>query len=102
MHPRPLPAEQQSRYEPYFGFSLANIRIHADDDAARRAHALSAAAFTERQSIHFGRHHDPRSRSGELLMLHELAHVGQYLADPRRRPVLRCGSAGVFGEQDFR
>src|SRR5262249_4490327 len=58
-------------------------RLHAGEDAAAAAHALSANAFATGNQIVFGAgRFSPQTRRGRNLIAHELAHVAQQSAAP--------------------
>jgi hypothetical protein len=64
--------------ESRLGVGLAGVRIHTGGRAAEAARAVSARAFTVGQDIFFGANrYDPRSREGQRLLAHELAHTVQ-------------------------
>jgi hypothetical protein len=64
--------------EPRFGFDFSQVRIHADDAAARSAEAFGALAYSVGTDIVFGRgRYAPETWSGRHLLAHELAHVVQ-------------------------
>ncbi|HBY61131.1 MAG TPA: hypothetical protein DEH78_15015 [Solibacterales bacterium] len=74
----PLDPHVRSGMETRFGHTFGDVRIHADARAAESATAVGALAYT------FGRHvvfntgqYNPRSRAGNHLLAHELAHVVQ-------------------------
>jgi LysM repeat protein len=63
---------------PGLEFSIAHIRIHADDHAARLCDEVSAVAFTFGDDIYFSRgSYAPRTSAGRRLLVHELAHTQQ-------------------------
>jgi hypothetical protein len=68
--------------EPRFGHDFSNVRVHANEAAARSAAAVSAAAYTVGSHIAFaaGRY-APGTGSGRQLFAHELTHVVQQTAD---------------------
>jgi hypothetical protein len=70
----PLPAAVRSHYEPQFGRSLADVRVHTGSTAALYAGALGAQAFTYGNHIWMGA---GRSVHPSLLLAHELTHVLQ-------------------------
>jgi hypothetical protein len=73
-----LPAAERSFFEERFGRDLGHVRIHRDDAAAQRAHALSANAFAIGSDITFAvGKYTPGTRSGRSLLGHELTHVLQ-------------------------
>ena len=74
----PLNANARASLEPRFGHDLSFVRVHADQTAARAAHALRAQAYTIGRHIVFGAgRYDPLSNTGQRLLAHELAHVVQ-------------------------
>jgi hypothetical protein len=65
-------------FEPRFGCDFSQIRVHADEKAARSAHSIGAAAYTVGRAIVFGRDaFRPRNQTGRRLIAHELTHVVQ-------------------------
>ena len=57
------------------------MRVHADGEAASRAAALSARAFTVGDDVFFGAgEYRPETREGRHLLGHELTHVVQQRA----------------------
>jgi len=73
--------------EERFGQSFADVRVHADADAARLSRGLGARAFTIGQDIAFGGgQFQPGTARGDRLIAHELAHTLQQ----------RGGSGGVM------
>lgn len=73
-----LPAELRSRWEPHLGLDLGAVRIHRDEAAAARASSLGARAFARGSDIFFGAgQYQPRTREGQRLLAHELAHTVQ-------------------------
>jgi hypothetical protein len=72
--------DQQTRagYEIAFDADLADVRVHTDETAARRARAIGAQAFTSGQSIVFDAgQFQPHASAGRRVLAHELAHVLQ-------------------------
>jgi len=73
-----LPSTVRAYFEPRFGYDFSGVRIHADDDAARAAHAIQARAYTWGRDIVFGSgEYAPSTASGRRLLAHELTHVVQ-------------------------
>jgi Domain of unknown function (DUF4157) len=69
-------ASAASGGSPSSGFN--HVRVHTDARAAEAARALNAHAFTFGNQIVFGEgQYAPRTRQGQQLMAHELAHVVQ-------------------------
>jgi Domain of unknown function (DUF4157) len=76
-----LDADTRTFFEPRLGRDLGSVRIHADDSAAKSAGLLGAAAYTAGTDIAFGAaQYQPRTRAGQRLLAHELAHVAQFSA----------------------
>ena len=77
-HVGAMPGPERRFFEGRFGHEFSQIRIHADDDAARTAAAVGARAFTVGQDLYFGAgQYQPGSSSGRRLIAHELAHAVQ-------------------------
>ncbi|MEO7337553.1 MAG: DUF4157 domain-containing protein, partial [Caldimonas sp.] len=75
---RPLDGTLRAWFEPRFGRSFEQVRIHTGDDAAARSEALHARAWTLGPDIWFNHgQYDPKSAPGRHLLAHELAHVAQ-------------------------
>lgn len=75
---QPLDAATRAQFEPRFGHSFANVRVHSDAMAAQSARAVNAAAYTVGREIVFNSgQYAPRDVSGQKLLAHELAHVIQ-------------------------
>lgn len=73
-----LPEVERSFFEVRLGSDLGRVRLHHDEEAARRADVLSARAFTVGADIHLGRgEYAPETDAGRQLLAHELAHVVQ-------------------------
>ncbi|WP_417067314.1 DUF4157 domain-containing protein [Niveibacterium terrae] len=81
-----LPAQTREQMQAHFHHDFSQVRIHADDQAAASAHAVSARAYTVGNHIVFNpARYTPQSHAGQGLLAHELAHVIQQ----------RSGSAAV-------
>jgi len=64
-----------------FGYDFANVRVHADTEAAQSARALNALAYTVGRDVVFGAgQYAPETRAGKQLLAHELTHVVQQSA----------------------
>jgi len=73
-----LPEATRAAFEPAFGKSFAEVRIHADALAANSAAALHASAYTAGNHIVFGAgRFAPDTGIGRRLLSHELVHVVQ-------------------------
>lgn len=77
----PLPSAVRKDLEVQLGHSFADVRIHADEQAARSARSVQAHAYTVGRHIAFaaGRY-DPGSEQGRQLLAHELSHASHYPA----------------------
>jgi hypothetical protein len=75
-----LPLDEGTRtfFETRFSCDLSEVRVHADERAARSAAAADAQAFTVGGDVVFaaGRY-APHTAEGRRLLAHELAHVVQ-------------------------
>lgn len=75
---RPLPTGLRSFFEPRFGQSFENVRIHTDGPANAASEKLNARAFTYGRDIAFASsEYKPETAEGRRLMAHELAHTVQ-------------------------
>ena len=75
---RPLERGVRDFFEPRFGRSLEDVRVHDDKDAAHSARNLSARAYTYGSQVVFGAgQYTPHQESGRRLLAHELTHVVQ-------------------------
>jgi hypothetical protein len=76
-----LPDSVQAELAPRLGHDFSRVRVHADGEAASRAAALSARAFTVGDDVFFGAgQYRPETREGRHLLSHELTHVAQQRA----------------------
>ena len=74
----PLEPSVQQKMETGFGHNFSDVRIFADDAAARQAQTLSASAFTVGTDIFFNAQtYEPARPEGQRLLAHELTHVVQ-------------------------
>lgn len=74
----PLAASERAFFEPRFGRSFANVRIHDGQKADTAAKSINARAFALGNSVAFaGGEYRPGSTEGRRLMAHELTHVVQ-------------------------
>jgi hypothetical protein len=74
----PLPGFVRRYMEPRFGHDFADVRVHADANAAETARLANARAFTIGRNLVFGAgEYAPRSDKGRSLIAHELTHVVQ-------------------------
>jgi len=75
---QPLPVAERAFFEPRFGRDFSNVRVHADNRAARTARAINARAFTLGHDVVFGAgEFRPQTGVGRRLMAHELTHTIQ-------------------------
>jgi len=80
----PLDTASRRYFEPRFGQSFDNVRIHNGPEAAAAAATVKARAFTLGNDIVFGAgEHRPESQHGKRLLAHELTHVLQQPASPQ-------------------
>jgi hypothetical protein len=70
---QPLPPNARRRFEAGLGFSLANVRVHHDAQAAESADAVAATAYTVGHHIVFAR----GKGASVHTLAHELTHVAQ-------------------------
>ncbi|MBZ5684093.1 MAG: DUF4157 domain-containing protein [Acidobacteriia bacterium] len=73
-----LPPSARSFFEPRFGRSFADVRLHTDALAAESAQRVNALAYTVGRDIVFGANQfEPGTTGGRHLLAHELTHVVQ-------------------------
>lgn len=73
-----LSASERSYFEPRFGRSFENVRIHDGAQADVASRAISARAFTLGNDIAFAKgEYRPGTRDGRRLLAHELTHTVQ-------------------------
>lgn len=102
---KPLEATTRAFFEPRFGMSFSDVRVHTDPAAALSAQRIGALGYTLGRHIAFaGGHYAPATGDGRRLLAHELAHVAQQRGssdrqvrregDPNQMPkVLPCAPA---------
>ena len=74
----PLPEDARAFMELRFKRDFSQVRIHSGPRANTFARVLGARAFTQGSDIVFGAgEFQPTSTTGQRLLAHELAHVGQ-------------------------
>ncbi|HKQ51017.1 MAG TPA: DUF4157 domain-containing protein, partial [Pyrinomonadaceae bacterium] len=74
----PLPASARAFFEPRFGHSFGDVRVHTDARAAGSARSLDALAYTTGKDVVFAEgQYAPETAAGRMLLAHELAHVVQ-------------------------
>ncbi|WP_307853191.1 DUF4157 domain-containing protein [Kitasatospora sp. RG8] len=75
---RPLDGGVRQDMGRALGHDFSRVRVHTDATAAESAAGLGAAAYTVGRDIVFAANrYDPATRSGRLLLAHELGHVVQ-------------------------
>jgi hypothetical protein len=75
---QPLSSDVQRFMSERAGLDFANVRIHADGDAAASTEHIAARAYTHGSDIYFGHgQFRPGSHEGLKLLAHELAHAVQ-------------------------
>ncbi len=85
---RPLDDTTRTFFEQRLGADFSGVRVHTDNQAARAADQLGAAAFTVGGDIAFGSgEYQPATDGGRRLLAHELGHTLQ--PDPASGPVVR-------------
>lgn len=68
---QPLDSECRATMEARFGHDFTDVRVHADQAAARSARALGARAFAQGRNVVFGRgEYAPHSTRGKELLAH--------------------------------
>jgi Domain of unknown function (DUF4157) len=78
---QPLDEGTRVFMESRFGHNFAQVRVHANAQAAESARAVNALAYTVGQDIVFGKQrYAPRTGEGQQLLAHELVHVVQQRA----------------------
>lgn len=81
----PLDAASRAFFEPRFGRDFGDVRVHAGTQADSAARSIQARAFTLGRDIAFASgEYDARSDRGRSLLAHELVHVVQQSAAPKR------------------
>lgn len=74
----PLGSSVRSDFEPHFGRSLADVRIHTGTQAQNAARGINASAYTHRNNIAFAPgQYAPSTQEGRHLLAHELTHTIQ-------------------------
>jgi outer membrane protein OmpA-like peptidoglycan-associated protein len=91
---QPLDAQTRNFFEPRFGRSFNNVRVHADESSEKSARAINAEAYTVGNQIVFdsGRF-APGTAHGKKLLAHELAHVSQQSGHVHHPSSLKVGAA---------
>jgi hypothetical protein len=95
---QPMDAQARGFFEPRFGRDFSQVRIHADERAARSAQSIGARAYTVGGHIAFAQgQYAPGSDHGRHLLAHELTHtIQQGAARIQRRPsAIQQGVVGL-------
>jgi peptidoglycan hydrolase-like protein with peptidoglycan-binding domain len=80
----PLPQAERDFFEPRFGTSFADVRLHTDARANTAARTIGADAFTLGTSVAFREgQYKPGTDAGRRLLAHELTHVIQQTGRPQ-------------------
>jgi len=80
----PLDRASRAFFEPRFGHSFGNVRVHTGPEADAAARSIHARAFTLGRNVAFAvGEYDPQSERGRSLLAHELVHVVQQAGTPR-------------------
>lgn len=92
---QPLSKSARSFFEPRFGQSFSDVRIHTGADANRAAKSINARAYTLGNNIAFASgEYNSSSASGRGLIAHELTHTLQQAAGAKS---VQRGGAGILG-----
>lgn len=96
----PLPASERSFFEPRFGRSFADVRLHTGSAADVANSAINARAFALGRDIAFAKgEYRPGTSSGRRLMAHELTHTLQRKDSAGSvRTLRRWSKAGIQAE----
>lgn len=99
---RPLDAGTRAYFEPRFGHSFADVRVHDNATAAETARQVRALAYTVGRDVVFGHgRYAPSTGEGRRLLAHELAHVVQQSSTPTHvESSLNVGSASAPEERE--
>jgi len=93
----PLDAASRAFFEPRFGHSFGNVRVHTGPEAAAAARSIDARAFTLGRNVAFAAgEYEPQSERGRSLLAHELVHVVQQRSMGealQRKPEEGCAGA---------
>ncbi|MCP4133756.1 MAG: DUF4157 domain-containing protein [bacterium] len=86
----PLGESAGKYYGARFGHDFSNVRVHTGDRADSLNKAINARAFTTGNDIFFANgEYSPATRTGKMLMAHELTHVVQQKGGGKRNIVQR-------------
>ncbi|MBI4000191.1 MAG: DUF4157 domain-containing protein [Nitrospira defluvii] len=97
---QPLDATTRAFFEPRFAHDLGQVRIHADDHAAKSAQVVNALAYTVGRDVVFGPgRYSPQAPQGRRLLAHELSHVIQQGGSRPGSTLRRTPGAGSVPEK---
>src|SRR5215212_4169292 len=82
----PLDGSTREFMESRFGYDFSNVRVHADEKAARSAQSVNALAYTIGNDIVFEGQYKPDTLEGKRLLAHELTHVLQQTVSSFKTP----------------
>lgn len=89
--------------ESRFGREFGSVRLHTNTKAAESAQSVNALAYTVGQDIVFGTgQYAPRTKEGQRLIAHELAHVIQQKNIPVRVQRMTEHAAEVAHERSIK
>jgi len=87
---RPLDPDTSAHFTDRLGYDLVSVRVHHDEQAARSADSIGAAAYTVGNRIVFAEgRYDPGTVAGRHLLAHELAHTIQQARSPSRGKIIQ-------------
>ncbi|WP_211330081.1 eCIS core domain-containing protein [Deminuibacter soli] len=90
----PLAPATRSFFEPRFGHSFGNVRVHTNAKAEASAQAVNARAYTVGQNIVFNSgQYAPSTTQGRHLLAHELSHVVQQGRGAQNLPSVMPGNS---------
>lgn len=91
----PLDSATRGFMQRRLGHNFADVRVHADEQAARSASSVGSVAYTVGRDVVFGRgQYAPQTLAGRQLIAHELTHVVQQRGTPGAlSPHLEIGQA---------
>lgn len=96
----PLEASTRTEMESLFDWDFGEVRVHADESAARSTVAEHARAYTVGRDIVFGPgRYAPHTGEGRRLLAHELAHVVQQSRPARASDTCGCEAVGPAGAE---
>ena len=97
---QPLDTATRGSMEQRFGHDFGRVRIHADGQADASARAVGATAYAVGPHIVFARgQYSPATRTGEMVLAHELTHVLQQPAQGGSSEI-HLGEAGDAYERE--